>query len=286
MDILNQLTGSQGDGLSGILNQLFYAGLIIAVVLAIVMIIRGGIEYMTIDAASNKESAKNRIKAAIGGLVLCFSTILILNTINPGLTKLELRFPKLENLEQVELEGEVELLSQDILSAVDQTNALSNQQYQELIQSGKIPQNISPTAQRILAQALAAVGTMNTGSIPNTNAGALACAAAVNKIVELATGQQVGGGLSTSAMNAALRSNPRFVYVGSDYSRALPGDIIMTPTSGGVVGHVGIVATPGATRIISNSSSRRMVLQNHTASSWSNYYQNKKGLPVYFYRPI
>jgi hypothetical protein len=99
----------QSRGLSGILNQLFYAGLIIAVVLAIVMIIRGGIEYMTIDAASNKESAKNRIKAAIGGLVLCFSTILILNTINPGLTKLELRFPKLENLEQVELEGEVEL---------------------------------------------------------------------------------------------------------------------------------------------------------------------------------
>jgi hypothetical protein len=99
----------QSRGLSGILNQLFYAGLIIAVVLAIVMIIRGGIEYMTIDAASNKESAKNRIKAAIGGLVLCFSTILILNTINPGLTKLELRFPKLENLETVTIKEGVVL---------------------------------------------------------------------------------------------------------------------------------------------------------------------------------
>ncbi len=91
--------------LSKVLNQLFYLGLLVAIVLAIVMIIRGGVEYMTIDAIYSKESGKNRIKAALGGLLLAFSTILILNTINPSLTSLKLVFPRLQMFSQTNISG-------------------------------------------------------------------------------------------------------------------------------------------------------------------------------------
>jgi hypothetical protein len=86
--------------LNKLLNQLFYIGLVGAVILAIVMIIRGGIEYMTIDAIASKENGKRRVQAALGGLVLAFSAILILNTINPGLTSLSIKFDELKSITQ------------------------------------------------------------------------------------------------------------------------------------------------------------------------------------------
>jgi hypothetical protein len=91
--------------LSKILNQLFFVGLVIAVILAIVMIIRGGVEYMTIDAISSKESGKNRVKAALGGLLLAFSSILILNTVNPNITSLSILFPEMKKVNQVGVGG-------------------------------------------------------------------------------------------------------------------------------------------------------------------------------------
>ena len=82
--------GILGNGLAGTLNQLFYVGLVVTVALALAMVIRGGIQYMTTDGGSGKGDAKKRIQAALGGLVLAFSAILILNTINPGLTRLDI----------------------------------------------------------------------------------------------------------------------------------------------------------------------------------------------------
>lgn len=92
-----------GQPLSNLLNQLFWIGLVGAVVLALVMVIRGGVEYMTIDSISGKENGKNRIQAALGGLLLAFSAILILNTINPGLTKLSIVFAPLQKINQTNI---------------------------------------------------------------------------------------------------------------------------------------------------------------------------------------
>jgi uncharacterized membrane protein YciS (DUF1049 family) len=93
--------------LSKLLNQLFYIGLVAAVVLALIMIIRGGVEYMTIDAITSKERGKQRVKAALGGLVLSFSAILILNTINPSLTSLNFVFQELNKIGEVVVSGAV-----------------------------------------------------------------------------------------------------------------------------------------------------------------------------------
>ncbi|MEK7151901.1 MAG: hypothetical protein AAB773_00540 [Patescibacteria group bacterium] len=64
-------------------------------VLAVIMIVVGGLEYIASAAnPSAKASAKNRIWAAIGGLLLALSSYLILQTINPNLVNFNLNIEK------------------------------------------------------------------------------------------------------------------------------------------------------------------------------------------------
>lgn len=72
--------------------------LIIAIAggLAVIMIIYGGIKYMSTDAFGGKQEAKDIIQNAIWGLLLAMSAWLILNTINPELVKFNLDLPSPE----------------------------------------------------------------------------------------------------------------------------------------------------------------------------------------------
>ncbi|MCA2407030.1 hypothetical protein GYN07_29545 (plasmid) [Rhizobium leguminosarum bv. viciae 248] len=115
-------------------------------------------------------------------------------------------------------------------------------------------------------------------SPPATNHGRLACAWAVNKITTMALGKPVGGGLSTASMYQALKARD----VVFDEVQLLPGLVIISPTTGSNVGHVGITGEDD--KIYSNSSSEGMWLQNRTLKSWSDYYHVKKGLPILFYQ--
>ena len=56
-----------------------------AAVLAMVMIITGGIEYMTSELVSSKEAGKETVTHAVLGLLIALGAFLILNTINPQL---------------------------------------------------------------------------------------------------------------------------------------------------------------------------------------------------------
>jgi hypothetical protein len=57
-------------------------------ILAVLMIVVGGIQYVSTDSWNDKDSGKKRIQAALGGLLLALSSFLILNTIDPSLTYL------------------------------------------------------------------------------------------------------------------------------------------------------------------------------------------------------
>ncbi|MBP9714999.1 MAG: L,D-transpeptidase [Candidatus Pacebacteria bacterium] len=70
------------------LNKLIILIIGIAAVLAMVMIVMGGITYMTSELVSSKEAGKQQITHAILGLLLALGAWLILNTINPNLLKL------------------------------------------------------------------------------------------------------------------------------------------------------------------------------------------------------
>jgi hypothetical protein len=80
-------TGSttSGNPLSDFLTQVFNFGIAIAVTLAFIMMVWGGIEYMTTDSWQGKDNGKKRIGDALWGLGLALVSYTILWTINPCL---------------------------------------------------------------------------------------------------------------------------------------------------------------------------------------------------------
>ncbi len=74
-------TCALGDYLGTAIN--IFLGII--AVLAMIMIIMGGLEYMTTELVSEKSAGKEKIQNAILGIVLALGAWLILNTINPKL---------------------------------------------------------------------------------------------------------------------------------------------------------------------------------------------------------
>lgn len=75
----------------GYLNLMITIFIGLCAVLAVIMIVAGGIEYMTTDLVSSKEAGKERIKNAILGLLLALGAWTLLNQINPDLLDVSLR---------------------------------------------------------------------------------------------------------------------------------------------------------------------------------------------------
>jgi hypothetical protein len=76
----------------------FFQGIVpliiaLAGALAVLMIIIGGIQYMSTDAIGEKSEGKERIRNAIGGFILIISAWLILYTVNPKLIEFNLSIP-------------------------------------------------------------------------------------------------------------------------------------------------------------------------------------------------
>ena len=81
-------------GLSGYLEAVFAFGISLAGIFAVLMIVIGGIQYITAyNNPGRAGSAKNTIYQALIGLLLVVSAWLILYTINPDLTKGQLNIP-------------------------------------------------------------------------------------------------------------------------------------------------------------------------------------------------
>ncbi|HBB54398.1 TPA: hypothetical protein DEQ22_03165 [Candidatus Nomurabacteria bacterium] len=83
-------TGKGGGALGGYLNLMIKLFIGICAVLAVIMIVIGGIQYMTTELISSKEEGKKRILGAIFGLLLALGAYTLLYTINPNLLKSDL----------------------------------------------------------------------------------------------------------------------------------------------------------------------------------------------------
>jgi hypothetical protein len=84
-------TPGQPTNLSSYLNPMITVFIGICAVLAVVMILFGGIEYMTSELISSKEAGKERIRNALLGLVLALGAWTILYTINPNLLNSDIK---------------------------------------------------------------------------------------------------------------------------------------------------------------------------------------------------
>ncbi|MFA5830291.1 MAG: pilin [Candidatus Paceibacterota bacterium] len=76
------------------MKGLFTAAVGIAIVLAVIMIILGGIQYVLAAVPSSKEDGKKKIMGALQGLLLVLISAIFLNTINPALLRVGLNLSK------------------------------------------------------------------------------------------------------------------------------------------------------------------------------------------------
>lgn len=86
-----------GTNLSVYLIGSFKVGIALAGILAFLMIVLGGFEYLSTDAITGKEEGKARIERAIGGLILALTSYIILYTIDPTLVSMNFLFLKQAN---------------------------------------------------------------------------------------------------------------------------------------------------------------------------------------------
>ena len=82
-------------GLADFFNNLYKYLIGIAAILAVIMIIWGGLEISTQDSVSKNKDGKERIYNAIFGLVLVLSPVLVFSIINPSILNLSLNLPPL-----------------------------------------------------------------------------------------------------------------------------------------------------------------------------------------------
>ncbi len=86
-------TNENGSALGSYLNLIVQLVIGISAILAVVMIVMGGIEYMGSELISSKEAGKDRIKDALLGLLIALGAYALLNTINPSLLKSNINIP-------------------------------------------------------------------------------------------------------------------------------------------------------------------------------------------------
>jgi lipoprotein-anchoring transpeptidase ErfK/SrfK len=77
-------------GFGNYLNTMIQIFMGICAVLAMIMLILGGVEYMTSELVSGKQAGKQRMLHAILGLLLALGSYAILNTLNPALLNIGL----------------------------------------------------------------------------------------------------------------------------------------------------------------------------------------------------
>lgn len=76
-----------GSDFNAYINALYKLSIALAALLAVIKIIVAGAKWMLTDLISSKEEAKKDIEGAILGLLIIIAAVIILETINPQLTK-------------------------------------------------------------------------------------------------------------------------------------------------------------------------------------------------------
>jgi lipoprotein-anchoring transpeptidase ErfK/SrfK len=87
---------SEKNALGRYLNIILRLAIGLAAVLAVVMIVFGGIQYMTSELVHSKEAGKQRITNAVLGLLVALGAYLILFTVNPNLLDTAVDVPQVK----------------------------------------------------------------------------------------------------------------------------------------------------------------------------------------------
>jgi len=78
-------TSNTQESFGTMLGTFYRWGISIAIILSIMMIMYGGLEFMTSESIQKKSNGRSRIQGAVVGLLLALSSYLILQEINPDI---------------------------------------------------------------------------------------------------------------------------------------------------------------------------------------------------------
>lgn len=85
-----ELRSAQGSGLAGYLNRIYVVLIALGAMVAFVKISIAGAKYSMSGIITDKSSAKEDIKGSLLGLAILLIPFIVLNTIYPGLTSLDI----------------------------------------------------------------------------------------------------------------------------------------------------------------------------------------------------
>lgn len=72
------------NGFEGMLTKIFQVSILVTIMLSVIMIIWGGVEYMGSESIFKKGAGKEKIYAALSGLLIALVSVLIIATILGG----------------------------------------------------------------------------------------------------------------------------------------------------------------------------------------------------------
>ena len=93
---LTQGVTVNSEGLAAFFNNLYKYLIGLAAALAVIEIIRGGLEISTQDSISKQSQGREHIQQAILGMVLVLSPVLVFSIINPSILNLSINLPPLD----------------------------------------------------------------------------------------------------------------------------------------------------------------------------------------------
>ena len=305
--LFDQIDTSSGD-INDMIQSVFTFGVSIAILLAVIMIMWGGIEYMTSESVFAKGEGRQRITAALGGLILALSTIVVFDTINSRIADTTINLSWFKRLSEVR-GGAVTDFDKNVREVEEILNYYAIQRTVTTddgttIQSGDFLNEetlerwrnagthasseggkISAAAERAL------IDGFSTCNIAGSEDGSLGCAFAATSIIAAATNDQGISTGSTAVMYSYMNSNSSYLRV--DPANILPGDIIISPTENGKHGHVGIILENGriGANATNNNASQNVSRGDFTdkywsINSWYNHYTTGRGLKTEVFRKV
>lgn len=207
--------GDGGGALGGYLNLMIKLFIGICGVLAVIMIVIGGLEYMTSELISSKEHGKERITHAILGLLLALGAYTLLYTINPDLLNSDLE--SLEDVTVVVIDTGGE--SSDTFKAISKT---SLQSFGITKCTGSGGKSAVPTiGQQFVGKTTYSreAGKRNT---INSSTITLDCSAFVAQVYDCA-GLKPTGGNTAEMFGSGATAVTGSTY---DFSKLNPGDLV------------------------------------------------------------
>jgi hypothetical protein len=89
------VTDQSGADFGTYVNGLYALSISIAALLAVIKVVIAGVKWMTTDIVTSKGAAKTEIQGALTGLLVVLGAVIILTTINPDTTDVDLSVPQL-----------------------------------------------------------------------------------------------------------------------------------------------------------------------------------------------